>query len=89
MNENNDRRLFILSSKLFSGFRIEISLYEISTIDDIISEIKDKLLSVLKENNFTNLIEELNKKKFHIHSYTIEDILVSEPGDIFYICDHC
>ena len=33
--------------------------------------------------------EMLENKKFHIHTHTIEDILSSNPEDVFYICDHC
>jgi len=82
-------RLFIASSKLFSDFQMNISLYNISTIDDIITLFKDELSMVLKKNNLTNLIDILNETKFHIHSYTIEDILTSNPSDCFYVCDHC
>ena len=89
MNINTDQRLFVISSDIFSGFRTRVSLYEISTIEDIIHIVKNNLFNVLKENNLTNLIEEYNKKNFHIHSYTIEDILISKSEDIFYICDHC
>jgi len=42
-------------------------------------------LSALK---LTNLVKKINNTNFHIHSYTIEDILVSKSEDIFYICDH-
>tara|TARA_Y100000590_G_scaffold446381_1_gene580027 strand:- start:3156 stop:3428 length:273 start_codon:yes stop_codon:yes gene_type:complete len=87
--EDPHKRLFILSSDLFTGFRLDISLYEVSTIEDITNHMKQKLYNILEQYNFTNLINELNKKNFHIHSYSIEDILISKPESIFYICDHC
>ena len=82
-------RLFIVSSELFSNFEVEISLYKVSTIEDIITLFKDELSSVLKKNNLDNLVKKLNETNFHIHSYKIEDILTSNPEDVFYICDHC
>ena len=87
--EKKDSRLFIASSELFSNFEVEISLYSVSSIDDIVDFFKKELLTVLKKNNFINLIKKLEESNFHIHSFTIEDILVSNPEDIFYVCDHC
>lgn len=82
-------RLFIASSELFSDFEVRISLYNISTIDDIIHTFKNELRETLKKNNLMNLVRMLDDKDLHIHSYTIEAILTSDPEDIFYICDHC
>jgi hypothetical protein len=87
--EESTSRLFIASSELFSNFQVKISLYNISTIEDIIVLFKEELNSVLKKNNLTNLVNQLNATNFHIHSYSIEDILTSNPEDVFYICDHC
>ena len=87
--EKKDSRLFIASSELFSNFEVEISLYSVSSIDDIVDFFKKELLTVLQKNNFINLIKKLEESNFHIHSFTIEDILVSNPEDIFYVCDHC
>ena len=82
-------RLFIASSEVFSHFQVEIPLDNISTIEDIIILFKEELNNVLKKNNLINLMNQLNETNFHIHSYTIEDILTSKPEEIFYICDHC
>ena len=89
MEQKKHTRLFIASSDLFSNFQTRISLFNVSTIDDIITFFKNELNLVLKENNLSNLQNELAKKNFHIHSQTIEDILTSNEEDIFYICDHC
>ena len=86
--ENKHTRTFIASSKIFSDFSFDISLYNVSTIDEIIQLFTTELESVLKKYNFTLLCKKLEKCNFHIHSYTIEDILTSENEDIFYICDH-
>ena len=71
--EESITRLFIASSELFSNFQVNISLYDISTIEDIIVLFKEELNSVLKKNNLTNLVNKLNVTNFHIHSYSIED----------------
>ena len=81
-------RLFIFSSELFSDFSTQISLYHVSSLEDIIKIFKQNILNVLEGNNFTNLIKLLNERNLHIHGYTIEDILVSKKDTIFYICDH-
>ena len=86
MNEYG--RTFIASSETFSGFRVNIPLTDVGTIDDIITLFKNELHIVLKNNNFDLLLEKLEITNFHIHEFTIEDILTSKQEDIFYICDH-
>ncbi len=85
---NEYERTFIASSETFSGFRVNIPLTDVETIDDIITIFKNELHMVLKKNNFEILLEKLNICNFHIHEFTIEDILTSKQEDIFYICDH-
>ena len=86
--EYNHTRKFIASSELFSDFEVTISLYEINSIDEIINIFIEELEKVLSENKLNILLDKLKKKKFHIHSYTIEEILTSNDEDIFYIFDH-
>ena len=86
---STDKRLFIASSELFSNFQIDISLIDVSTLDDIILIFKNKLKELFLLHNLTNLIKKVDESNFHIHSYKIEDILTSKPEDYFYICDHC
>jgi len=81
-------RTFIFSSFIFSKISLKISLYQVSTIDEIIKIAKDKLMTLLNDHNLTNLAQILEKKKLHIHSYNIEQILTSKKEDVFYICDH-
>tara|TARA_B100002051_G_C16707135_1_gene624447 strand:- start:220 stop:486 length:267 start_codon:yes stop_codon:yes gene_type:complete len=81
-------RTFIFSSSIFSDFSLKISLYQVSTIDDIIKIAKDKLMTLFNDHNLTNLAKILEEKNLHIHSYTIEQILTSKKEDVFYICDH-
>lgn len=81
-------RKFIASSDLFSNFQLDISLYNVSSIEDIIKIFVSSLKEVLENNNLTMLVKILNERNFHIHSYTIEEILTSNYDSIFYICDH-
>jgi hypothetical protein len=92
MNQNQDnyKRTFIASSELFSGFKVEIQITRVDSINEIINYFVNELTTVLEENNFENLLSKLNNNKlFHIHGVSIEDILTSNPDHIFYLCDHC
>ena len=84
----NYERTFIASSKLFSGFKIPINITQVDNIDDIVRIFVNGLSKVLKDNNFENLLDELKKTKFHIHTTSFEEILVSSLNDTFYVCDH-
>lgn len=84
----SEKRKFIASSGLFSDFSVDISLYNIETIEDIIKIFKSELRNCLEKNKFVNLIKILDLKEFHIHGKTIENILVSKETDSFFICDH-
>jgi hypothetical protein len=66
-----------------------VDVRNIDTLDDIVIKFTDNLKKVLKEYNFEILHDSVNVKKFHIHSHTLEDILVSNKDEIFYVCDHC
>ena len=89
MEKNKDERIFIASSELFSNYETKISLYNIETIEDIITIFKERLRELFLTNKLTNLVKKVDTSKFHIHSYTIEQILTSSDEDYFYICDHC
>ena len=82
-------RTFIASSELFSGFKVEINIQSIDTVDHIIKIFTDELKTVLKKYNFEILLESVNVKKFHVHSHTLEQTLISNNDEIIYICDHC
>lgn len=86
---NHYERKLVASSELFSGFTVYIDITEVETLDDIVEYFKKKLKETLIKNNFENLVLRLNDTKFHIHTFKIEDILVSSINDTFYVCDHC
>ena len=84
----NYERVFVASSKLFPGFKVTINITLVDNLDDIIKFFVKNLKEILEKYNFENLLDELKKSKFHIHTVTMEDILVSSINDIFYVCDH-
>ena len=84
MSNSSEKRKFIASSELFSDFTVDISLYNVDTLEDIINEFKNELKKCLEENNFTNLVKILEKKRFsyswknnrkHINIKTYRNIL--------------
>ena len=87
-NENH-YRIFEASCETFSGFQVNINITKIDTVDDIIKIFTKKLGNVLELNNLVILKEKLNDINFHIHTHTIEDILLSKKEDTIYICNHC
>ena len=88
MSETNVRQ-FVASSELFSGYEVMIDLNECNSIDDIVNTFYDNLYNCLTLHKFSILLEEVKECKFHIHSYTFEDILTSAEDNVFYVCDHC
>ena len=88
MEYKDIKRTFIASSEIFTDYSYDISLVEVSTLDDIIEVFKNSLIELFKKNNLTTLKKMVEEKNFHIHSYTIEDVLTSSDESIFYICDH-
>jgi len=86
--ETSDKRTFIFSSDIFSDFSTNISLYRVSTLEDIIDQFKHELYEILEQYNLTVLKKKLEERNLHIHSHTIESILTSSDDTIFYICDH-
>ena len=85
---NNIKR-FICSSELFSSYELDIDVNFHESIDSIIEHFKDDMIELFINHRLHGLVEQMNNTRFHIHSYTIEDIFISEIGTIYYICDHC
>ena len=81
-------RRFVCSDDQFSGFGVDIDITQMDSILMIISKFRQELSEILKKHNFENLLKEFNKKKFHIHTITFEEILTSDINEIFYICHH-
>ena len=77
-----------ISCELFQGYQIRIDLDYINNNDDIVKKIVDELRFFLKECNLINLLERMGEKKFHIHK-EFGEILLSQPGEIIWVCSHC
>ena len=82
-------RKFIASSELFSNFEVNICLYSVASLEDIIKIFTDELINLFSRNKLVNLIKKVDSANFHIHSNSIEDIFTSDEDAIFYVCDHC
>ena len=82
-------RSFEISDELFSGFTLKIDLDHIHCLKDIIAHFYQVLSNILNDNNLDILLVKLNRKSFHIHDYTMTDLLLSDGNRIFYICGHC
>ena len=82
-------RNFYISDELFSGFTRPVDLDKVNTIEEIIELVVKDLKMIFNDNNFVLFIEALKTRKFHVHDYSFEDMLLSEPNTTFYICSHC
>lgn len=83
---NNYQRNIIFSSVLFGGFTINLDIRYFDDKLDIINYCISELKNKLQENNFEELIFQLEKNNFHIHTHTFEEILIN-TNDTIYICD--
>jgi len=82
-------RKFTISDDLFSGFTRPVDLDIVENIEQIIKIVVGDLKTVFNDNNFVILRETVEKRNFHIHDYSFEDMLLSKPNTTFYICSHC
>ena len=88
-SSTNNIKRFICSSELFSSYELDIDVNFYDSIDSIIDYFKNDMIELFNKHRLHGLVEQMNNTRFHIHSYTIEDILISDIGTIYYICDHC
>ena len=61
----------------------------VERFQQIIKIVVGDLKTVFNNNNFDILRETVEKRNFHIHDYSFEDMLLSKPNTTFYICSHC
>ena len=81
-------RTFCISDDLFGGFKTSLNLQFITNLGEIVNEVKFALIYKLKELQLEYLQKKLENISFHIHTYTIDEILNSDPSCVFYICSH-
>ena len=84
-----NKRIFSVSDELFSYYRTEVDIDEVNNLNDIIEKVLYNLRKTLNDNHLEQLEKKLLEKNFHIHGYTFEDVLLSEPDQIYYICGNC
>ena len=83
-------RTFIASSEIFSGFKIDIDIRRINTLHDIVDIFLTELKKVLELNNFEVLLDKLKYgNSWHIHTHTLEQILIGNSNSVYYVCNHC
>lgn len=88
--ENVYNRTFIASSEIFSGFKIDIDIRLINNLKDIVDIFLKKLKKVLELNNFEVLLDKLKYgNSWHIHTHTLEQILIGNSNSVYYVCNHC
>ena len=80
-------RKFCISGGIFSGFETLVDLDKVESIQDIIFSVIDNLKVFLCK--MYSLSEMIDPLVYHIHDYTFEHILLSNPDEIFYVCNHC
>tara|TARA_B110000285_G_C14885519_1_gene495976 strand:+ start:217 stop:633 length:417 start_codon:yes stop_codon:yes gene_type:complete len=80
------RRNIQISGSIFSGYMHEIDIRYVDSIKDIILSTKENLKAVFKGNGMHDLVDEVDKTNFHIHSHTFDDILL-KMHEIIYICN--
>ena len=87
-----NNKIFQFSCDLIWGYRVEIDLDDCDTLDDIIMMATVSLNSFLEVNNLLVLQEKVNKKNYHIHDVTIDDIKNGPSNNHNqvhgYICGH-
>ena len=81
-------RIFCVSDNFFSGFETTVDLLPITSLEEIINEVKYKLYFDLKKLNLDILCKKLEKINFHIHDFSLDNIFTSDPAKVFYICSH-
>ena len=83
-------RTFIASSEYFSGFKVQIDIRRINTLQDIVDIFLTELKKVLELNNFEVLLDKLKYgNSWHIHTHTLEQLLLGNSNSVYYVCNHC
>jgi len=75
-----------ISGSIFNGYKHDIDVRYIDNLEDIVKSTKDKLKKMLIGCGMINLSGELDKIKYHIHSHTLDEILL-KTDIIVYVCN--
>ena len=74
---NNIKR-FICSSELFSSYELDIDVNFHDSIESIIEYFQNDMIELFNKHRLHGLVEQMNNTRFHIHSYTMEDMVISD-----------
>ena len=80
-------RKFIISGSIFDKYETDINLDIIDSIEEIIKIIKKRIENDIRI--YPEIFKIFINIDFHIHDYSIADILLSEHNKIFYVCSFC
>ena len=84
-----NHRIAEISDEFFQGFQKKIDLDQIDSKEEIVDAIVGDLKKLLKDSNLHVLLTRLDATNFHIHGGEFGAILMSEPGEIIWVCNHC
>ena len=84
----NDRKVCI-SGGAFTGYETVVDLDYIDSLQDIVDATIKNLGNDLKFIKLNELNSSIDPRVYHIHLPTFEEILISEPQYIIYVCNHC
>ena len=83
-------RQFGISCPNFGGYVVKLVVNNFNTLEQIVAAVLEQLKVTLASHSFQALLATLESEysRYHIHSATIEDILLDESGDTYYVCNH-
>lgn len=83
-------RTVAISDTDFSHFQTTVDLDDVESIEDIILTVTDRLKNMLANNNLVSLSDRVDRRTWHVHDYTIVDMLTDNNVDkVYYVCSHC
>ena len=82
-------KTFKISDRTFSGYTVDLDMEFYYSVEQICNAIKKNLIQFLKLHNLEILQNKAKEINFHIHDYSIEDILIADKEKIFWCCSHC
>ncbi len=78
-----------ISGGTFWGYETLVDLDACEDLYDIVKMCINSAKDDLRSIKLIDLSNTIKESDFHIHSYTFEDILMTESDFIIYICNHC
>jgi hypothetical protein len=82
-------RNFEISDEIFGGYMLELEISNFNSKQDICNIIINSLKNILISSGLTTLAGEVDRKKFHIHDITMEDIRTGYENQKFWVCGFC